>query len=65
MGMSFKIRTNLRWANELGLMPKRVSMPAINSWVSKIKVCGWLVSSDEMLEIRASALDVDPVGKGK
>ena len=45
MGMSLKIRTNLRSTKVPGLMPKRVSTPAISSLMSSNKARDWLVSS--------------------
>ena len=45
MGMSLKMRTNLRSTRVPGLMPKRVSTPAINSLISSSRARDWLGSS--------------------
>lgn len=45
MGMSLKMRTSLRSTKVPGLMPKRVSTPAINSLIKSSKARDWVVSS--------------------
>lgn len=55
--MFFKIRTSFRSTNEPGLMPKRISTPAINSLISPIKAREGMTSSDGFLVKKGLFLD--------
>jgi hypothetical protein len=57
MGMSLKMRTSLRSTKVPGLMPKRVSTPAINSLIKTSSARDWVLSSGVLkLAIGASVL---------